>query len=911
MAEEFTAKFKVDISDLKQNIAEANRQIKLANATFKAETAGMDKWAKDADGLSSKLKQLKTVLEGQKTILQSYKDQLKAQQEAYDENGKRADQLRAKLKELAENGVSKTSAEYKEYQTALKHVTREQDGNGKAVDTLNLKVLEQEAAVKDTEKQIRHYDESMENLGQETEEVTEQVAEASDGFTVWKGVLADLAASAIKAVVSSLKDMAAAAGEAWKEFDEGADNITKRTGATGEAAAALQEVYKNVAGNVVADLGTIGDAVGEVNTRFGSTGEELEDLSTKFLKFAELNGTDVSSSIDSVQAAMAAFGVETESTGDVLDILNKAAQDTGVPLDKLTQSLLSNGPALQEMGFGINTATGFLASLEKSGIDTGTMLAGLKKALQNATKDGKPLNEALAEMQEKMAGAATETEAAQIATELFGAKAGPAIAKAVQEGRVSFDELSNTVQDWGDSVNATFDATLDAPDQFALAMQNVKVAVGSTVGEFLDEHAPQITAILQDLTDNVLPGATAALGALLDGFSWLIDNGEGIAAAVVGIAAGVGAYVAYQTALTVMSEGWTALTVVTKAQTIAQTALNAVMAANPIGIVIAAIAALVAAFVVLWNTNEDFRKKVIELWTALKENISKLIEGIKETVTKIWNDIKETVSGTVTAIKDTVTKIWNNIKETVSGTVSAIKDTVTSTWEAVKTKVTDTVNGIKEKVSEAWNNVKESVSGAVENVKTKVADAWDNVKSKTTEIWESVKSKTSEAWKNVKSSITKPIEDAKEAVRKAVDSIRDKINNVKLEFPKIKLPHFTVTGGEAPWGLMGKGSMPKISVSWYARGGVFDSPTLLSGIGEDGAEAVVPLEKNKEWIRKVAADMSAELRAELGAGGFTSTGAGRSSRTTFTQIINAPKQPSRLELYRQTRNLLALREATT
>jgi phage-related minor tail protein len=324
----------------------------------------------------------------------------------------------------------------------------------------------------------------------------------------------------------------------------------------------------------------------------------------------------------------------------VLDILNKAAQDTGVPLDKLTQSLLSNGPALQEMGFGINTATGFLASFEKSGIDTGTMLAGLKKALQNATKDGKPLNEALAEMQEKMAGAKTETEAAQIATELFGAKAGPAIAKAVQEGRVSFDELSNTVQDWGDSVNATFDATLDAPDQFALAMQNVKVAVGSTVGKFLDEHAPQITAILQDLTDNVLPGATAALGALLDGFSWLIDNGEGIAAAVVGIAAGVGAYVAYQTALTVMSEGWTALTVVTKAQTIAQTALNAVMAANPIGIVIAAIAALVAAFVVLWNTNEDFRKKVIELWTALKENISKLIDGIKETVTNVWNNIK-------------------------------------------------------------------------------------------------------------------------------------------------------------------------------------------------------------------------------------------------------------------------------
>ena len=67
--EEFTAKFKVDISDLKKNITDATKQIKLANATFNAETSGMDKWAKDADGLGSKLKQLKTVLESQKSIL--------------------------------------------------------------------------------------------------------------------------------------------------------------------------------------------------------------------------------------------------------------------------------------------------------------------------------------------------------------------------------------------------------------------------------------------------------------------------------------------------------------------------------------------------------------------------------------------------------------------------------------------------------------------------------------------------------------------------------------------------------------------------------------------------------------------------------------------------------------------------
>lgn len=829
MAEDFTARFKVDISDLKANITEANKQIKLANATFKAETAGMDKWSKDADGLSAKLKQLKTVLESQKTVLSSYKGQLEAAQKSYKENGSRADQLRAKLQELTAQGVEKSSDEYQKYNKALQNVQREQDRNGKSVDDLKLKVLNAEAAVKDTERQINHYDGALDTLGETTEEVTQATADASGGFSIFKGIVADLASTAIKALVSGLKDAAAAAVDAYKEFDDGADNITKRTGATGQAAEDLQKVYKNVSGRVVGNLGDIGDAVGEVNTRFGSQGKELEDLSVKFLRFAELNGTDVAGSIDSVQAAMAAFGVETESTGDVLDILNKAAQDTGVPLDKLTQSLLSNGPALQEMGFGLNTATGFLAGLEKSGIDAGTMLAGLKKALQNATKDGKPMNEALAEMQEKMAGAESSTEAAQIATELFGAKAGPAIAKAIQEGRVSFNELENTVKDFGDSVDQTFEATQDAPDQLALAMQKAKVAVGETVGEFVDERAPQLQSILDDLTNNALPLATDALGLLLDGFSWLADNGDGIAAAITGIAAGVAAYVGYTTALTVMQKGWTALTVVTKAQTIAQTALNAVMAANPIGVVIAVIMALVAAFAVLWNTNEGFRNAVIALWGTIKTN------------------------------------------------------------------VVNTVTGIKDGIVNGFNAAKDKVSSVIESIKSKVSNAWNTIKGK-----------TSAAWNAIKSAITNPINSAKTAVNNAINFIRDKINNVHISFPKIKLPHFSVSGGEAPWGIMGMGSMPKISVSWYARGGVVNRPSLI-GAGEAGAEAVVPLERNKMWLRRVAQDMLDELQTAAGSGAGSIFNS--SPRTiTYNQTINAPKQPSRIELYRQTRNLLYLRE---
>lgn len=309
----------------------------------------------------------------------------------------------------------------------------------------------------------------------------------SAGGTLTKGLTAPLTAVGTAAVAS------------WKSVDEGLDTIVQKTGASGEALDGMTEILKNLSTTIPTDFATAGAAIGEVNTRFGVTGEALEKLSGQFIKFADLNGTDVSNSIDSVQAAMAAFGVETESAGDVLDILNKAGQDTGVPLDKLTQSLLSNSTALQEMGFGINTSVGFLANLEKSGVDSSAVMTGLKKALQNATKDGVSMSDALSELQTQMENASTDTEAAQAAMELFGAKAGPAIAAAVQDGRLSFDEMSNSVTDWGDSVDTTFTEAQDPMDKMTTTLNELKL-LGA---DLVDSAGPLITDVVGGLTDGV------------------------------------------------------------------------------------------------------------------------------------------------------------------------------------------------------------------------------------------------------------------------------------------------------------------------------------------------------------------------------------------------------------------------
>lgn len=256
MAEEFTAKFKVDISDLKKNISEAQKEIKLADAAFKAATAGMDDWTKDADGLSAKLKALSTTLNSQKSVLSAYREQLQRQQNAYQENANRAEQLRAKLQELANNGVAKSSEEYKKYEDALKAVEKEQDSNGAAIERLNLSILKQEAAVGKTEKELRQYQKAedelgkgaddatpdVEELGEAAEEAGKDAEKGGEGFTIMKGIIADLAASAIKSALAGLKELGAAvlqigkdALSGYADFEQLEGGVEKLFGADAQA----------------------------------------------------------------------------------------------------------------------------------------------------------------------------------------------------------------------------------------------------------------------------------------------------------------------------------------------------------------------------------------------------------------------------------------------------------------------------------------------------------------------------------------------------------------------------------------------------------------------------------------------------------------------------------------------------
>ena len=469
------------------------------------------------------------------------------------------------------------------------------DGDEKAkseYDALQREIIETEQNMKSLQKEMKDFGsvagQQLKAAGQKVKEFGDKVTKAGENMT--------------KYVTGPIVAVGAASVSAFNDVDEGMDIIVKKTGATGKALDDMKNRAKNLATSIPTDFKTAGEAVAEVSTRFDIAGDDLETLAGKFIKFAQLNETDVTTSIDSVQSAMAAFGISTEKAGNVLDILNKAAQEGGVDVNSLTSDLVSNSAALQEMGFRLNGAAGFLAKLSKNGLDSSTVLAGMKKALQNATKQGKSMERALAEMQSSILNAKNDTEALQIATELFGAKSAPAMVKAIQEGRISFDEMANAMRHTGNNVDETFEATLDPIDNFKTALNELKI-VGM---ELVEAAAPMIKSLSETLKN--------LFEKLREWWEGLSPFAKETIIKLAAIAAAVGPV----------------LVVVGNLITL----FGALM--SPMGLVIAGIAALVAGGVALYKNWDKIKERAKTTWEGIKNTIKGIIDKIRDFFSFKW-----------------------------------------------------------------------------------------------------------------------------------------------------------------------------------------------------------------------------------------------------------------------------------
>lgn len=250
------------------------------------------------------------------------------------------------------------------------------------------------------------------------------------------------------------------------------------------------------------------------------------------------------------------------------------------------------------------------------------------------------------------------------------------------------------------------------------------------------------------------------------------------------------------------------------------------------------------------STLDAIKSKVSTIFNNIKSTITTIINNVKSTITNVWNNIKSTFSTILENIKSKVSTVFNNIKSTISTVVNNIKSTI-STWiNNIKTYFTNGFNACKSTVTTIFDNIKSKITTVINNVKTTISTVINNIKTSFKNGFNAVKTTVTTVFDSVKTKITTAINGAKDVVKGAIEKIKGFLN-FKWEFPKLKLPHFSISGSANPLKWIEEG-VPKINVSWYRRGYVMPSGSNmifgmnskgLMGGGESstGGEAVLPL----------------------------------------------------------------------
>lgn len=481
-----------------------------------------------------------------------------------------------------------------------------------------------------------------------------------------------------------------------------------------------------------------------------------------------------------------------------------------------------------------------------------------------------------------------------------------------------YDDAAGRYEKNAASILAQNEAQAKLTDSLAKvgeAMAPIMTALQELGADILADLAPYI----EDFAAKHLPDIKEALSGVGDAIGkviqWIADNWE-LVATIGGIVAGIAVAIsAVSTALTIYNTVMAITTVVSAPVIGIIAAIVAAIALLVAGIVLAvqhweeittAVGNFASAvgewFSGLWDKItqwiSDIAQSISDWWSDVKEGFSNWWDGIVEGWTNFWTgvgdkvkagvenvknffgDMKDNISEKVNNIKDSVSEKFNNIKDTISEKASNIKDTVSEKFNNIKDKITETITAAKEKTKENLQEIARAyeengggIQGTVAALKTAVTQTWENMTStldtltngKFSSITNTISTKLTSAkdkvvsiFNSIKESISTKIDAAKTAVSNAIDKIKG-FFNFKFTWPKIPLPHFSISPAGWKIGDLLKGSIPSLSISWYAKGGVFDSPTLFSygngmlgGLGENGAEAVVPLEKNTQWLDRIA-----------------------------------------------------------
>lgn len=580
------------------------------------------------------------------------------------------------------------------------------------------------------------------------------------------------------------------------KFDDLADKIQTTTGESGDALNSLVDTAKNVSTQVPESLDTVGDAVSELRTKLGITGQPLEDLSTQFLNLSHITGVDVKASIDSAAGAFQRWGVHTADQGKELDFFYNVSTKTGTSITSLTDNLQKFGIPLQEMGFGLDESAALLGRLDKAGINTDQVMGSLRKGLATFAKAGEDPAKAMDRIMASIKNAPTDVAATGIALQAFGARGGTEMAAAIRQGKLSVDDLMASIDESHTTINQQAEDTADLSESWGKLKNRLMVDVEPAASwvfskisdgmKWIDETGipalkrlgDDVMPVLKDAANTVADAFTSLWHAAQSTWEFLERNkttfeviagvlttllapaliaqaaawaGMGIAAAISGgetiaiwtllQASAIRAAVVSMGAHITMAAGWVL--------TGTQATLNAIkiaaawlIALGPVGIIIAAIALIVGAFVLLWNKCDWFRNFWKSVWEWIKDAALNVWEHFLKPFFDRFMDVIGWVIEKVVWLKDKflmafdligaaisfwwnniVQPIWHGLGEAIQWVIHNVIEPAFESFKNALGKVGDFFGNVVDGIKNAWNEVKKAVAVPINFV---IETVWNN-----------------------------------------------------------------------------------------------------------------------------------------------------------------------------------------
>jgi TP901 family phage tail tape measure protein len=700
-------------------------------------------------------------------------------------------------------------------------------------DALQREIAETEQKLKGLEKESRNFgsvsSQKIAAAGEKVKSVGDKMADAGTKMTV--GFTAPVVAGATAAVNSY--------GNVDKQF-----NLVKQTmGSTANSAEDFKGLWNQIGESAKSSVFGMQDAADATLNfaRQGFTAKQATDMLTPAMNLAAGTGTDLSEVTSGLGNAMKMFGADSSEAASYSDVLAKAQAQANTNTSELFESISVAGPICKTVGWDIRdlatltdvfgnagisgseganalkTGLARLASPAKSGaqaMDQLKLSTGQTYAIFNDNGTLKDMPTVLKNLNSAFSGL-SDQEKLEAASNIFGKEQMSKWLTLIQTSPKDIgslrDALDSASGSAGKMSKALMSGTGGTIEQLKSTFDVLVVTIGQLIAPVLQKFFTQLISIMNAIMNMnpamqrivlTLIGIAAAIGPLL------ITIGK--------IATGVG------TLMTLAPKIVSAIKLVRTGMA----SFNAVLLANPIALVVAAVALLSATFVYLWKTNAKFRNGIITIWNSLKAY-----------TTKVWSSIRKLAVTT-----------WGAIKSAVLSPVRAIRSSVTSSWAALR-------------------------------------------------------STTARVWNGIKSAMLTPINSARDRIRGIINSIRGffpmRIGNI---FSDLRLPHIHVQGGKAPFGIGGKGSLPKFSVDWYAKamknGMILNSPTifgmssssLLAG-GEAGSETVVGTESLMNMIRAAVSGVGNDVaNAVLTANRIALSGASSSDIHLDVYLFkNGPK----------------------